>query len=341
MKNPDWPERWDFRKGAIYYRPRPDERDKFGGKYYYRLGATEAEAYEHWASLKRRIIPRKVREGIALYKASRRFAKLADKTRKEYSKSLVRIELVFGDMAVPDVMPTDLYAYLDERPPVAGKRDLAAFSNVLSECVRAGVIQHNPCLDLRYEEEEPRERYVEDEEILAFADFTQDPEIQARIAVLWATGARPIQIRRLTLTAWDGEGLTVRGAKRGKNVRYTGPVLKQTIERLLSERKGKRKDSIYLFPQRSGRMYTDDGWRKPWQKHMKAWGDAGNERFQERDIRAKVVSDSEDIVEANERAGHQSMSTTKRVYRRKEVNVVELGSTALRRYATSEGQSDA
>ena len=50
----------------------------------------------------------------------------------------------------------------------------------------------------------------------------------------------------------------------------------------------------------------------------------GHERFQERDIRAKVASDSETLIEANERLGHQSTSTTKRVYRRGVVNVTEL-----------------
>jgi integrase len=339
MKQPHWPERWDFRKGAIYYRPRPSERDRFEGKYYYRLGKDETEAFETWARLHPRIVPRRIREGIALYKTTRRWSRLADKTRKEYGKSLTRIDAVFGHMAPSDLLPTDVYAYLDERPQVAGKRDVAALSNVMAECVRAGACQHNPCIDVRYEKEEPRDRYVSDEEIEAFADFTEDAELQARIAILWATGSRPGQVRQLTLFAWDGEGLTIDGAKRGKSVRYTGPVLKATIARLLESRKGKRAKSEFLFPNRSGKMYTDDGWRTGWQRQMKDWGELGNRRFQERDIRAKVVSDEESIVQASERAGHQQMSTTKRVYRRKTVNVVELGSTALRKYATS-GESD-
>lgn len=336
MKQPHWPERWDFRKGAIYYRPRASERAEWGGKYYYRLGTTEAEAFTAWAEKHPRIVPRTISMGIALYKASRRWSKLADKTRKEYGKSLVRIELVFGSMRPQDLLPTDVYAYLDERPLVAGKRDVSALSRVMSECVRAGVIKHNPCLDVDREEEEGRDRYVTDAELASFAS-TCGAELQARLAVLSLTGTRPGQIRKLTLFAWDGEGLTVESSKRGRKVRYTGPRLKATITAMLAERKGKRAKSEFLFPNRSGKMYTADGWSTQFQRAMKLWGEAGNERFQERDLRAKVATDSESVSEAQERLGHQSSSTTNRVYRRGTVNVVELGSTALIKRATSKG----
>ena len=157
-----------------------------------------------------------------------------------------------------------------------------------------------------------------------FSEKYCDAELQARIAILRATGARPGQIRVLTRFAWDGEGLTVERAKGGRKVRYTGPVLKKTIESMLAERKGKRSKSEYLFPNRSGRMYTGDGWRTGWQRAMAEYEADGHERFQERDIRAKVASDSETLIEANERLGHQSTSTTKQIYRRGVVNVSEL-----------------
>ena len=69
-----------------------------------------------------------------------------------------------------------------------------------------------------------------------------------------------------------------------------------------------------MFPNRSGNDYTPDGWQTAWQKAMKAYGDAGNERFQERDLRAKVASDSQSLMDAHARLGHQNMATTKRVY---------------------------
>jgi integrase len=43
------------------------------------------------------------------------------------------------------------------------------------------------------------------------------------------------------------------------------------------------------------------------------------ERFQERDLRAKVATDSESLVEASQRLGHSDTAITQRVYRRRPV----------------------
>jgi hypothetical protein len=48
------------------------------------------------------------------------------------------------------------------------------------------------------------------------------------------------------------------------------------------------------------------------------------ERFQERDLRAKVASDSDSLVEASERLGHANTAITQRVYRRKPVWIQPL-----------------
>jgi integrase len=43
------------------------------------------------------------------------------------------------------------------------------------------------------------------------------------------------------------------------------------------------------------------------------------DRFQERDLRAKVASDSDTLQEASQRLGHAESAFTQRVYRRKPV----------------------
>ena len=45
------------------------------------------------------------------------------------------------------------------------------------------------------------------------------------------------------------------------------------------------------------------------------------DRFQERDLRAKVASDSDSLIEASERLGHADTAITQRVYRRKPVRI--------------------
>jgi integrase len=48
------------------------------------------------------------------------------------------------------------------------------------------------------------------------------------------------------------------------------------------------------------------------------------DRFQERDLRAKVASESDTLIEASERLGHADTGITQRVYRRKPVRVQPL-----------------
>ena len=48
------------------------------------------------------------------------------------------------------------------------------------------------------------------------------------------------------------------------------------------------------------------------------------DRFQERDFRAKVASESGSVAEASERLGHSSMGITKKVYIRKPVPIKPL-----------------
>ena len=48
------------------------------------------------------------------------------------------------------------------------------------------------------------------------------------------------------------------------------------------------------------------------------------ERFQERDLRAKVASDSDSLIEASERLGHADTAITQRGYRRKPIRIQPL-----------------
>jgi len=48
------------------------------------------------------------------------------------------------------------------------------------------------------------------------------------------------------------------------------------------------------------------------------------ERFHERDLRAKVATDSNTLLEASERLGHSDTGITQRVYRRKPVVIEPL-----------------
>ncbi len=86
-----------------------------------------------------------------------------------------------------------------------------------------------------------------------------------------------------------------------------------------------------LFVTRRGKSYIDyqgrcNAFDSLWQRFMdKVLAETKvAERFQERDLRAKVASDSDSLVEASERLGHADTAITQRVYRRKPVRIQPL-----------------
>ena len=86
-----------------------------------------------------------------------------------------------------------------------------------------------------------------------------------------------------------------------------------------------------LFATRQGKPYIDalgrcNAFDSLWQRFMDKVMNTTRvtERFQERDLRAKVASESNSLVEASERLGHADTAITQRVYRRKPVRVQPL-----------------
>ena len=150
MRLDHWPSRWKQRGRTIYYRTRVDDRAKYGGVFWYPLGKTESEAYATWFRLQDGIIlPRSIHDAIGIYQSSKRYLKLADKTKREYGRALTRLKTVFGHMKPQDVLPADIYQYMRRRPNVAGNRERAVMKNVMAVCVEYGVIKRNPVSEVR------------------------------------------------------------------------------------------------------------------------------------------------------------------------------------------------
>ena len=83
-----------------------------------------------------------------------------------------------------------------------------------------------------------------------------------------------------------------------------------------------------LLAIRQGKPYIDalgrcNAFDSLWQRFMDKVMNTTRvtERFQERDLRAKLASESNSLVEASERLGHADTVITQRVYRRKPVRV--------------------
>jgi integrase len=213
---------------------------------------------------------------------------------------------------------------MDRRPPIRANREKAALSAVMTECVKWGAIDRNLVREVKRNKEVPRDRYVEDEELEAFKRYAT-PMLLAYVELRMLTGLRQGQILSLKRLDWDGSRLKAPRAKLGRTTVYRGDGLREAVEAVLSLNVDHSAVSIYLLSSRSGTKYSSSGFQSIWQRCMKRYVEAtGAERFTENDLRAKVASDSADLATASARLGHQSTTTTNRVYRRRPDTVYVL-----------------
>ena len=318
MRKDHWPPRWDQRRKKIYYRVRADEREIYGVKDFYFLGVDETEAFEHWYNLahNKEVVPKTISAAVGIYMGHKRFVGLKPKTKRDYIRYLTRIRNTFGKMAPRNLKPRHCYGLLERLPDRDGNYCLAVLSNVMGICVERGAIDRNPCREVKRNALEARDRYISDDELEAFLDHCT-PFLRSWVGLKRITGLRQGQLRTLHMSSWDGTQLRAPGSKRGRDVIYEGPELEEAMGDVLAVRASRKVGSVYLFPNRQGAMYTDSGFRNLWQYAMAKYTEAGGKRFTEHDIRAKMVSDSEDTATAQIRAGHRDQATTKRIYERK------------------------
>lgn len=325
-REPHWPKRWARDRGVIYYRPRQDEKHLWDGKSFYRLGATEAEAWAEWYA-RTGADPGQTPETLA--DAMDRYQReilpdLAPQTQRDYRRALILLRKVFGRMLPRHLKPQHVYAYMSKRPKVSANRERAVLSAVVSRCVEWGMVERNLVREVKRRPEKARDRYVQDGEVAAFLEHCS-PVLRAYVRLKLLTGLRQGEILRLRLSDWDAdaEELSVPAAKGGKAKVYWGKGLAGAIAELRAAcARPANVRSLWLMPQRSGRAYSGHGFRTLWQRAMDAYVNSGGERFTDHDLRAKVASDAE-AEHARELMGHRSM-ITERVYRRKPSKVVVL-----------------
>lgn len=316
-RNRHWPPRWTRKHGAIYYRTRDDDRHLWDDRSWFRLGATEAEAWATWYAR----VSGPTTEIATMGDLCDRYAReiiptLGQKTQRDYQRALIRIRAVFGRMRPDQVRARHVYAYMDRRPPVAANRERAVLSAIMTKAVRWGVVERNLVREVERNEEPSRDRYVSDRELRAFLRHCS-PWLRAYVALKMATGVRQGQLLALRRSDWDAaaQALSVPAAKRGRPVIYRGPLVAKAVARIRDRSHGPS-SSIWLIAAGHGGRYTTDGFRAIWQRAMAKHVEAGGERFREHDLRAKVGSDEQDLEVARRQLGHQSGATTGRHYRR-------------------------
>lgn len=341
-ENRSLPSRWVYKNGAYYYLPPAHARSQWDGKSWFRLGSKLAEAYKTWAQ--RIAAPEHI---TTINAALDRYLlevvpTKAAKTATENKRHITRLRPVFGEMLLADLEPQHIYQYVDRRQAkTAAKREVEVLSHVMSKAVKWGLIKANPLTgQVRIEKAAPRERYVEDWELVELMSLPPRKRkgsvgmIQAYLRIKMLTGMRQRDLLLLTMADIKDDGIHVTPSKTrkrtGKRIIYAWtPELRAAIDAALSVRPAL---SPYLFCNRYGAGFVeDDGtagdWNNLWQRFMKRLlaETSIKERFTEHDLRAKVASDAESLERARQLLAHADPRTTDRVYRRKAEIVMPAG----------------
>ena len=342
-ENRGLPARWRRLHGAIYYQVPPGDEALWDGKQLFRLGASLPEAYRAWAD-RIEVSPVKVRTIADLL--DRYLAEVvptkAAATQTGNAIQIAELRKRFGHFALDEIRPTHVYQYADQRrhkvtgkkSPVSAHRELEVLSHAYTKAVEWGYIERHPFKgEVRLTGEKPRDRYVEDWEVvecLALASRRKKGSvlaIQAYMRIKLMTGMARGDLLRLAAVHLKDDGIHVQRHKTagstGKRTIYEWtPELRAAVDLAKAVRP---KLSPFLFCNREGECYIDEttgeahGWDSMWQRFMdRVLAETKvTERFTEHDLRAKCASDAGSLEHARALLAHADSRTTDAVYRRR------------------------
>jgi len=336
-ENKGLPSNWQFAHGAYYFRVPIGLEEAWDGKRRFRLGKTLSEAYRAYSE--RVVASTTIANMGSLFD---RYLKevvpgKAATTQADNRAAIARRRSVFGHFRLPDIRPQLVYQYYDGRKKkTAARRELEVLSHTLTKAVEWGVVDRHPIKgQVRLPGEKPRDRYVEDWEILECLSLVPKRNrgslhvIKAYISLKLLTGMSRGDLLRLQPSRhFKEDGIHV---QRHKTAKTTG---KRTIYEWTAERRAAVDAAItarpvdispFLFCNAQGNGYLNEekgtakGWDSMWQNFMQRVLSETKvkERFTEHDLRAKCASDAESIEKARMLLSHVDSRMTQRVYRRK------------------------
>lgn len=244
----------------------------------------------------------------------------AERTQRDNRYEMQFLRAALKDMIPSEFKPRHGYAYYSERKKKSLKRalaEMALLSHVFTKAIEWGVVDENPCREIRKEKPKPRRRYVSEAEYAA-AYKAMPVMIQCAMDLAVLTGLRPGDLLGLTRANLTDEGIEIETSKTGKRLLIEwSEALRSAVKRALGEAPQFRQPVICNL---RGKAYTVDGFNTIFYRRMsklvKEPESGLKERFQFRDLRAKSASD--DTAEAaSKRLGHADPKITERVYRRK------------------------
>lgn len=342
-ENKGLPARWRLIHGAYYFQVPAGLEAHWDGKKQFRLGKTLPEAYATWAGRLGSIgQARNIGQLLDRYSLEVVPTK-APRTQYDNHERIGRIRAVFGENSLEFIKPQHVYLYVDKASSktVAGK-DMKVFSHVFTKAVEWGYIDRHPFKgQVRLEGDAPRDRYVEDWELVECLKLSSKRKkgsvrmVQAYIRIKLLTGLRRGDLLRLAMIDLQDDGIHVTPNKTRNS---TGKKLviewSDELRQAVADAKSVRPVDIapLLFCNRKGEPYIEEktgtasSFDSVWQRFMDRvlQETKVKERFTEHDLRAKCASDAETLERARQLLAHADSRVTDRFYRRKPERVKPL-----------------
>nr|WP_223963109.1 hypothetical protein [Burkholderia diffusa] len=162
-------------------------------------------------------------------------------------------------------------------------REVALLSNLIGLAIDRGEAKHNPCREVRRNEEQPRTEAPEPEDFQAFAAWVASLGGQKAVIGMAAeyaalAGNRKVEFLDLSWPQVDEVAGVIRvkrakqrGRKRGEVIEHIEitPALSELITRLRTARKD---DCLYVFSNRYATHYSPAGFKTEWSNLMKGVG---------------------------------------------------------------------
>lgn len=246
----------------------------------------------------------------------------AASTQTDYRRMCDVIDAAFVDFRVVDVTPADVYAFCAQwktKPRTANMyRSLLAM--VFTYGASTSWPNENPARQsMTFKKGKKRDRYLTDDEvqrIIAGARVAADglknrsgPMVAAAIELAYQTGQRIGDILALRLSDLTDEGIFFYPSKTRNNtgvklvVTWT-PKLREIVDacKAYGSIKG-----LHLVRRLDGKPLSYSGFHSAWSR---ACARAGVEDAHIHDLKAKSLTDTEDVREAQKRGGHATESQT-------------------------------
>ena len=315
----------------------PGSEHLWDGKKRFRLGNTLPDAYKVYA------------EHIAAAADAQTIGDLLDryllevvptkapKTQTDNKRFIRTLRKATGAWPLTYIRPQHIYQYVQKRSAkVSAHREIEVLSHAFTKAVEWGYFNRHPFKgEVRLKGEKPRDRYIEDWEVIECLSLIPARRrgsvlaVQAYIRLKLLTGLSRGDLLRLEpARQFKDDGIHV---QRHKTAMSTG---KRTIYEWTPERRAAVEDakaarpvdiSPWLFCNAKGRCYVNEAtgeakvWDKMWQNFMRRvmTETKVTERFTEHDLRAKVGSDAESLEHARKLLAHVDSRMTERAYRRR------------------------